>query len=804
MRSFGSAGWARLPVALLIGLYATPASPAATQGATSEAIIRVDVSHPLRSISPTLWGIFFEDISHAADGGLYAELVRNRSFEDGPRRDHWFLVTSPGAKGSISIDSSRPLNSANRRGLRLRIIDPKKGRVGLGNSGYWGIAAKKEARYLLSLYARGGDGFRGPLVVTLEGAGGTVYARAQLAGIAKEWRRFTCRLTPDQSDPSARLVIAASSPGTVWLDLVSLFPEDTFLRRLNGLRADLAQMLADLKPSAVRFPGGCYVEGDSPPNAYRWKRTVGDVAAREEHWNLWGYRTTNGLGYHEYLQLCEDLGAEPVPVINCGMTHGGFVPLAQMGAWVQDALDAIEYANGPVTSRWGGLRAQHGHPAPFNLKYIEIGNENYGPEYDRRYPLFHEAIRARYPNIKIIASQPVAGYRADLLATHLYMGPDWFYTRAHVYDSRDRAEPALSLNEYACTHSCGRGNLRAALAEAAFMTGLERNSDVVQMAAYAPLFANANRPCWNPNLIWFDSARAYGTPSYYAQQLFSRNRGDVALPVSMALRYDAQPPRGRIGVGTWKTQAEFADVRVTHDGRTLSAADFAAWRGVHGTWTTEEGVYRQTSFDESCFAVAGDPTWSDYTLTLRARKLAGAEGFLVMFRVRDDADWSWWVVGGWGNTQHAVQKCVGNDKELVGSPVPGSVETGRWYRLRVEVEGWRTRCYLDDRLVLDVTDTGFAPVAAGAVGEAATGEVILKIVNGANDPLQAAVTLEGVSSVAPRGTAVVLTSSSPEEENSFEHPTRVSPVTQVAEGLGRSFNWLFPANSLTVLRVKAE
>jgi hypothetical protein len=340
------------------------------------AAIRLDKSSPGVRISPDLFGIFFEEINFAGDGGLYAELVRNRSFEEPNRTSSWQFVTSGGGAGSMAADDSLPAGQNNSWSLRLTKSN-SAGSVGVVNGGFWGMNLEAGKTYELSFLARASSGFAGSLAIRLEtGDGSAVLVQAGVAGLTSDWKKFTVDLVPGASDPSGRLAIVLAATGTVWLDMVSLFPKETFRGRINGMRPDLAEMLADLKPAFMRFPGGCWVEGEWMTNAYRWKTTIGDPAGRATKWNLWQYYSNNGLGYHEYLQLCEDLGAEAMFVINCGMSHNEVVPLPQMGEYVQDALDAIEYANGPATSHWGAVRAANGHPEPFNLAFIQIGNEN--------------------------------------------------------------------------------------------------------------------------------------------------------------------------------------------------------------------------------------------------------------------------------------------------------------------------------------------------------------------------------------------------------------------------------------------
>jgi alpha-L-arabinofuranosidase len=769
------------------------------------AHIEIDAAAQGTPISPILYGIFFEEINHAGDGGLYAELVRNRSFEDADTPQAWTLL-GDGAK--MAIDTANPLNPRNPRSLRWEIA----GSASLVNEGYWGIAVQRGKRYRFTMYARCDGQFRGALTVSLQSADGQVYAQRTLRGFGKDWKPFSATLTANGTDPKARLVLTVTGDGTLWLDMVSLMPVDTFKRRPNGLRADLAQMLAALKPSFVRFPGGCFVEGDRMQNALRWRDTLGDVAERPARWCVWNYTSTQGLGLHEYLLMCEDLGAEPMLVVNCGMAcqyrNGDHIPLDELDEWIEDALAAIEYAIGPPTSKWGALRAKNGHPEPFPLRFVSIGNENWGPLYEERYARFYDAIKARYPQIQLIATAPVKSRPIDILDEHYYSTPEWFILNANLYDRYDRTGPKILVGEYAVTAKCGTGNLRAAIAEAAFMTGIERNADIVVMAAYAPLFVNVNDRTWNPDLIGFDSARCYGTPSYYVQQLFSRYRGTHVLPTRVqSPNALTDAARGAVGLGTWETQAEFRNLKVVSArGETLLMADFgqgaAGWRTVRGAWQATEGGYRQTELAQDCRAVAGDPAWTDYTITLQARKLGGAEGFLIMFRVRDDDNWYWWNIGGWGNTRHAVERSIGGSKMLACPQVAGSIETGRWYDIRIEVQGARIRCYLDGQLIHDFEDAPMPALYATASRRERTREIILKVVNVSDRAQETEVRLSGARRLASRAKVITLTSDSPDDENSLENPTRVAPVERAFEGVAPSFRYTFPPHSLTVMVLK--
>ncbi len=776
-------------------------SPSALEAQSTR--LTVDVDRPGHKVSPTLWGIFFEDINLSADGGIYPELVRNRSFEDAEKPEYWTLANTGGAKAEMATDTSRPLNPMNRRSLRWTIENLGAGASSVSNPGYWGMSVVAGEDYHFSAAVRCDGSFTGPLKVALENEAGQSLAAGQVEGFGDAWRTFTLTITAGATDPKAHLVIRTAHTGTVWLDMVSLMPAKTW--KGHGLRTDLSEMLNGLKPAFVRFPGGCWVEGDDMAHMYHWKNTIGNIAERKPLWNIWGYNATHGLGFHEYLQMCEDLGAEPLFCINVGMSHHEVIPLDQMGQWVQDALDAIEYANGPTESVWGGIRARNGHPAPFHLKYMEIGNENGGPAYAERYALFYHAIKAKYPDMHLIADvwggipqdSPV-----EIVDEHYYSNPEFFISQANRYDSYKRDGVKVFVGEYAVTQGCGQGDLRGAVGEAAFMTGMERNSDVVLMASYAPLFVNVNHKRWNPDLIDFDSSRVFGIPSYYVQKMFSENRGDVVLPVTVdAADVDTAPKGGEIGVGTWLTQAEFKDIKVTHDGETLFSSDFAngtqGWKKLGGDWKVEDGALRQTGGEDNVRAIVTGQRWTNYTYSLKARKLGGAEGFLILFNVNDENAKSWWNIGGWGNSHSAVEM-----DGVVGNEVPGGVETGRWYDIRIEVNGKNIRCYLDGKLMHDVNRAATKPIYASATRVDATGEVILKVVNVAADALTTEIKLNGAGRLADSAQTIVLTSDKPTDENSLENPTKVSPVTSEITVNGDTIRHSFPGNSVTVLRIK--
>lgn len=805
------------------GTVTDAATPAAADSGEPAYNLTVDTVNAGAEISPMLYGAFFEEINHAGDGGLYAELISNRSFEDNPDTlFNWWVEERGGSQGKLSPDDADLLNEVQTRAMALTVTaEAEGGSVSAVNNGYWGIALKEGAGYKLSFYARPEPGTKLPLRISLESADGKeVYAEQSVSELKEGWNQYTYTLTSSGTAANARILFSASKAGTVYLDVVSLFPE-TWKGRENGLRMDLAEKVAAMKPSFVRFPGGCFVEGKTPLTAYRWKTTIGPLESRPGHAAYWNYRSSDGLGFHEYLQWAEDLKAEPLYVAYIGISHDGdpiakanTVPLDEIQPWIQDVLDAIEYANGPVTSKWGALRAANGHPEPFNLKYVEIGNENNFQlsEYVQRYGLFYNAVKDKYPEMNLIANTAVEGESIEMIDEHYYESAEWFMSNANRYDTYDRSGPGIYVGEYAVTKGAGEGNLNAALGEAAFMVGMERNSDIVKMSSYAPLFVNTNDRTWNPDAIVFDSASSYGTPSYHVQQLFGSNKGDVVLPVTLEAAGSAdaavqQSIQGGIGLGSWSTQVEYSDVRVTKGDTVLFEDNFSAgsgaWTVKSGSWEQAEGTFRQSSNDIDVRAVTGDASWSDYTLSLKARKTGGAEGMLIMFGSKDDGTFYWWNLGGWGNTQSAVEKSAGGSRSVIGQTVPVSIAAGKWYDIRIELSGSVIRTYLDDKLIQEIHDQSSAgPLFQTASRDLATGEMIVKVVNAGEAAQRTRVTFAGVTARLLTGTSTVLQSEELTDENSFAEPDRIAPAVNKISVTDGSLEYEFPKYSVTVLRLK--
>lgn len=549
---------------------------AISASAASPVELVVQTNRPGATIQPTMYGLFFEDINYAADGGLYAELVKNRSFEFPQNLMGWDTF------GNVELRNDGPFER-NPHYVRLSSAGHREKYSGLQNEGFFGIGVKEGEQYRFSTWARVPDGAPSDtatlyveLVNPRSMAEDQDIARIKLKVSGSQWQKYTAILSPSATESRAELRIALRKPDNTPVDLehISLFPVDTWKGHENGMRKDLAQRLADLKPGIFRFPGGCIVEGTDPATRYQWKNTVGPVENRPLNENRWHYTFYNrlfpeyfqsgGLGFYEFFLLSEELGSEPLPILNVGLicqyqnSPDQQIPVDSIDVFVQDALDLIEFANGDTTTTWGALRAEMGHPAPFNLKYIGIGNEQWGPEYVERLQHFIEPIRKAWPDVAIVGSSgpqsegedfdylwpEMRRLKADLVDEHFYRPAEWFIAQGNRYDDYDRRGPKVFAGEYAChTRKRKYNNYTAALMEAAFMTGLERNADVVHMATYAPLFAHVEGWQWRPDLIWFDNLRSVPSASYFVQQLYAENKGTRVLPLTL----DGRPAAGNDG-----------------------------------------------------------------------------------------------------------------------------------------------------------------------------------------------------------------------------------------------------------------
>ena len=817
----------------------------ATTGAQAQPVVTVDSEHLGAKVSPRLYGIFFEEINHAGDGGLYAELVQKRSFEDDERQPaHWTALGG----AQVSLTTENMLNDRQAHALQLTLSGAGQGIL---NEGYWGMNIRQQTSYTFSMWVKAAASYKGELTVALTGADGrdlgkTVVPLKLKAGRWMQVKDVLVKATA--SDPEGQLSLTFSQPGTLALDVVSLFPP-TYKGRPNGCRIDLAELLEALHPKFMRFPGGCYVEGQTTPrnklhNRFEWKNTIGPIEQRPGHLSVnWGYNITDGFGYHEMLQLSEDLGAEPLFVVNVGLGHGWLQPYDQLEEYIQEALDAIEYANGDAkTTKWGALRAQNGHPEPFGLRLLEVGNENanfyfdsnrdQSDHYFERYIQFYRAIKEKYPEVEVIGNVESWGtdepswrsqHPVDILDEHYYRSPSWFEKNFNKYDSYSRQGPKIYIGEYAVTQGYGvNGHLTAALGEAIYMQGLERNSDIVVMGSYAPIFVNEHNPAWRPDMIRFNASESFGTPSYHVQEIMANNIGTRIVPVSVS--GNSLPPTigHRMGFTTWGTKAEFRDLQVIGpDGRVLLKDDFATagapssnWQAYGGEtdgrrrtqseWVVEDGVLKQQNQRaEGSVLLNTTQLPNEYTIHVQARRMEGNEGFIIVFGAEDDENLIWWNLGGWGNSQHAIEHMADGGKNTIGAN-RGHLEEGRWYDVEVQVRDATARCRLDGELVHEFTLPERQSLYANATLDEKSRELIVKLVN----PTSAAQTAHINLGYEAAGDArlIILASDKGSDENSMRQQLNVSPVEYLArvdEG-ATSLDYPVPPFSLNILRVKVK
>jgi len=815
-----------------------------------QAEITIDVAQHGADIPSSMYGIFFEEINHAGDGGLYAELVQNRGFEDTsvpegyrvkdgklyppanscnhltcakPHPDMcyrwpteeipaWSLTQLEGEGASMKLTTEYPLNSATPTALKVTL--PAEGRVAIGNTGFWGMNIEEGKDYYLRLYTSNGKRFDGKAVIRLVGEDGQELCNCPLAiDMAKAWSEYTAHLTATGSDSRAHLVIELEGKGTLLLDYVSLFPFETFRNCANGLRKDIAETLEAMRPAFVRWPGGCVVEGITLSNRIKWKETIGDPVTRPGVYDTWGYRTTMGFGYHEFLQFCEDIGAGGMFVCNVGLGCQGRVGDAckedEVDSFIEDVLDAIDYALGDGTTEWSRKRVENGHPAPFPLKYVEIGNENWGPVYEKRYDKFYKAIKEKYPQLKLISTLGLGGQhrheRVDMIDPHWYVSPEFFFASDKLFDQQERGDYEIYIGEYAVNQNVGGGNLLGALAEAAFLTGVERNSDLVKMASYAPLFENVNDRVWPTNLIWFDSYRVMGRSSYQVQKMYAENRPSFNVATSFEQPVIPVGVKGQIAVGGWNTDNEYKDLKVTlADGRTVEADMSQGWTPQEGTWNAEGGTLKGSGPGVMRWNLWSVPeAFGDCSISLKARKIAGAEGFLIYFGMHDGKNGYVLNIGGWGNQTTAFQRINGNDMPQIPNNISQYVEEGRWYDIRIDIKDGKFTYSLDGKQMLETAIENIQRYVVSGYDEN-TGELIVKFVNATKEPFSTSVNLQNVTSVKRKGKVVTLTSADPKDENTLDDPKRVFPRESTFNKFSGQFDYTFEPWSFTVLRIKAE
>ncbi len=790
--------------------------------ATAQVAMNIDATSRGPLTSPYQYGLFFEEINHAGDGGLYAELVKNRSFDEGLQG--WISMGGV----DMSLTDKQLLNDAQSAALKVTVAKSSKApQKGIRNEGYWGMGIVADSTYHLSLWVKGDKVFSNQITARLVGSDGTTsIGETTLTGTVNpdKWTKVTAAIRATATDPKGQLALLFNKSGVIYVDNVSLFPY-TWRNRPNGMRPDLAQRLYETHPTFLRFPGGCYVEGeDTYDNAFQWKKTIGPVETRPGHLNRnWRYYSTDGLGYDEYLQLCEDLGAAPLFVVNVGLGHGYTFSLDETKALVQDALDAIEYANGDATTTWGARRIANGHPEPYHLKFIEIGNENYqsgrgqqSEQYAERYNMFYTAIKEKYPDIITIGNVESWGtdnpswrnyYPVELVDEHYYRSFSWMRDNYRKYDNYSR-DVLVYNGEYAANQqgTFGRyGTISSALGEAIYMLGMERNSDVCRMASFAPIFMHENDPRWNYDMIHYNAASHFVTPSYYVQQLMAANVGHQNLKWTETGNVRTSSKTHQVGLATWNTQASFDDVSVK------TAADMPVdehfteagkWKAQKGTWNIENTCYRQTGSDEPAMTVCDQQFTADtYIYNVRAKKDGGGEGFLIVYDYQDPQNYAWWNIGGWNNTQHAVEVCQGGAKTTMVT-TSGNIEPNRWYDLRVEVGTDSVKCFIDNVLVHAFPQKQQQRLYQSVQLDKNEQTMILKVANPDDEEQSLTLNLKNMS-FAGTGTVQRLAADKSNDENTMSNPEHVSPtpVENLNIASGQNTTLQIPPYSLSVYRL---
>lgn len=810
--------------------------------------IDVQATQRLFGVAPHLYGLFFEEINRSGDGGLYAELLRNRSFEDSLLPDRVTLsadgetfstpegwvgefrggegkaawVTDSGRSGlpgwtvegvATEIDEHRTLNSSRRASLRA---DFSPGGT-LTNDGFRGIAVDAGAEYHVLLFAEIEEE---PVTLTLElvGADGSRHAGESVTLAPGGFERHDVTLTSASTDPDARFVIRSDAAASVTFGFASLMPADTHLG--HGFRPDLFDMLAGLRPAFLRFPGGCVVEGFTRETATRFTDTIGPVWERPSTWLMWHYRSTNGLGFHEYLQLCEDLGAAAIYVVNCGMTcqtrgcelfHGD-----DLESFVDEALQAIEYARGDASTPLGARRAEAGHPEPFDLEYIEIGNENFGPEYEKRYALFFDRIRAQYPDIRLISNAHTeqAGLPTEIVGEHFYDSVDYFAERTGHFDSLDRTGPEIFVGEYAVNAGMDAGNLRSALGEVMFLLGVENNQDIVTLTSYAPLLENVDYVAWSPNLIAFDTTRVFGIPAYHALSMLGEHRGEHVVRTEVESGSANREAAGLPGIIARGGGLRFRNATV--DGQPVEIA-----HQLQGLYVEEEGVFTAVEGPDPGIRLpfpgaehlhrivggvfGGDPYQSG-TFEIEVQPAPGVPFSLAVWasaqRSGPEGEQRAWTI----RTVDVHSWAIGDGASQVTAgrlpPVPLAAEVAlelspdRFHRLRVATRRDGFDCFVDDVCVQRAVMPGYPSAMASAT--VTDDEVIVKLVNILGEADE--VTIELDRDVRSEYTQVQLAGERL-DVNSLDRPDAVKPIISRREGASGSFTLSVPAYSFTVLRL---
>jgi LPXTG-motif cell wall-anchored protein len=784
--------------------------------------LNVNADEKLFDISDMLFGLFFEDINHGADGGLYAELIENRSFQYTNSLSQW--VISKGSGSEAKVNTSNPINENNDKYLTINNVDSNE--VKLSNDGYKGISVKSAESYDLSFWARNISNDNSIYAQIEDSKGNIISDTIEVKLNDKDWKKYSSKLTVNTTTSSAKFILYTKSKGSLDIDMISLFPKENV--NSYGLREDLVNRLKELNTSFLRFPGGCVIEGSDKEQMYDWKNTIGNIEERKEIENLWGYSQSYGLGFYEYLLLSEELDAVPVPILNAGMSCQGGIHngksewMAEIGdelnEYIQDALDFIEYCNGDGTGTWSSKRVAAGHKEPFNLKYLGIGNEQWGEEYFKRFEEFQKVINEKYPDIVLIsAAGPIAeGEIYDeawdwinekasntIVDEHYYMEPEWFLANTNRYDNFDRNGAKVFIGEYASKSN----TLKSAIAEAAYFTGIEKNSDIIKMTSYAPLFAKADDYQWAPDMIWFNGETSYGSANFYVQKLLGNNIGTQMLQDELIkTQVGSNDITGGIALGAWSTKVQYDNV-VVKDNNSQEVilsddfdADASKWENIKGNWQVNNGKMELNEIAENCMLISNEKNMSNYTLELTARKNSGNEGFLIGFGAKNSSDYYWLNMGGWNNTQTVVEKSVGGKKSTIASADAkfDTVKSGVDYNVKIVVNGDAFKCYINDELAMEYEPND---IFTSSSYDEETGDIIVKVVNTSSDQKQVKINLN--TDLDINGTAKVqyVQSDSLTDVNSFANPEKVNIKERTIENVSNSFVYDADKYSANVIRI---
>lgn len=781
-------------------------------------------------VNKNLYGLSLEEINHAVDGGIYAELIQNRSFEDGVLPLHnaynftenvmvtpngyvmpfvrpdsiigWRALTS-GSK--MYPDTRELINDTNKRSLLVAVAaGDSSGRGGIAAEGYGGISLTKGEKYEMSFYIKSASPYPKVVHVALEDSA----AKHRLSDEYTitpwaDWRRVKHTFTATANTRKAILTFTADSSTVFWLDVVSLFPQKTWKGMRNGLRPDIAELIEKLHPAFIRFPGGDFVEGYTGGTFPVWHETVGDISKRKHFWSANGYGTTNGMGFLEYLRFCEAVGAEPVYVINSGVTsqkrRPRFEDITAMDKIVQDALDAIAYANAPRDSAIGALRALHGHPEPFNLRFIEIGSGNYGSEYVKRYELFKNAIHKTYPRITVIGNTITdSRNRVDWVDSHYYADESFFISNQSRFDEflYKRRQPPMFVGEFGTAREESRGTLQAALSEACFLFGLERNPDAVKRIAYAPLLANVQVDKRSKGLILFNNKQAVPTPSYYVLKMLGENRGDAILKTTVESYEKPQVTFGAASISMFDNSFDFKDISI--NGSNVFRKVIA-----NGGWNFSDRILTADA-NRWNYILLGDSAEHDYSFTTFVKRTKGSGQ--VQLRVRDNGKYETkanHICFTIGQENCELYRMAGLVKDNLAPDVPFAFESNRWYKVQIICKDNLIQCFVNDKLVQQASMRPIPSLVVVTTRDEKNKQFIIKVVNTTRHPEKTQLNVNGGSFGSEA--EVTELSGEPESVNLFSTPNKVSPIKKkVGFAIGGPVVYEFPPSSLTILRIKFD